>query len=295
MAINLASKYEKKVSERFSIGSKTDKYCGHDYNFNGVKTIEVLSVDTVPTTAYTRNGTNRFGSLTELGDTKQEFTLTQDKAFTFSIDAGNASEQFNIKQANRCLKREWDEVCTPEIDAYRLSAWANGKGLSEGKSILSASGETLTKANIVESIFTGSARMSDKKVPRKNRFLFIPELTFVQFKLADVVLGGGQLNREAVEKGFKGTIDGMKVITVPSSLWPSLTGGAALNYIIKYKGATVDPMKLKNLRVQKNPMGIDGDVVEGRYIYDSFVKDSACDGIYISTGSTSGGGGSGGT
>ena len=68
MAFNLASKFEKKVSERFSIGSKTDKYCGHDYNFNGVKTIQVLSVDTVPTTTYTRNGTNRFGSLTELGE-----------------------------------------------------------------------------------------------------------------------------------------------------------------------------------------------------------------------------------
>ena len=114
----------------------------------------------------------------------------------------------------------------------------------------------------------------------------------MKFKLADVVMGGDQLNKEAVENGFRGTIDGMKVITVRSSLWPSLTGGSAtLNFIIKYKGATVDPMKLKNLRVQKNPMGIDGDVVEGRYIYDSFVKDSACDGIYISKGSASGGAG----
>ena len=233
---------------------------------------------------YTRSGTARYGDVTELGDTKQTLTLAVDKGFTFSIDAGNASEQYNVKQANRCLKREWDEVCTPEIDAYRLSAWANGKGLSSGKSVLSTAGETLTRENIVESIFTGSARMSDKKVPRKNRYLFIPELTFVRFQLADVVLGGGQLNKEAVEKGFRGTIDGMKVITVPSSLWPSLTGGSAtLNFIIKYKGATVDPMKLKNLRVQKNPMGIDGDVVEGRYIYDSFVKDASCDGIFIST------------
>ncbi|MGM9586738.1 MAG: hypothetical protein ACI3VA_04520 [Candidatus Limivicinus sp.] len=284
MAINLITEYQKKIAERFTLGSLTDEAAGHDYDFAGAKTIEVLSVDTVETVDYTRSGTARYGDVTELGDTKQTLTLAVDKGFTFSIDAGNASEQFNVKQANRCLKREWDEVCTPEIDAYRLSAWANGKGLSEGKSILISSGETLTKANIVESIFTGSAKMSDRKVPRKNRFLFIPELTFVQFKLADVVMGGGQLNKEAVEKGFRGTIDGMKVITVPSSLWPTLTGGsAALNFIIKYKGATVDPMKLKNLRVQKNPMGIDGDVVEGRYIYDSFVKDAACDGVYIST------------
>lgn len=284
MAINLITEYQKKIAERFTLGSLTDEAAGHDYDFAGAKTIEVLSVDTVETVDYTRSGTARYGDVTELGDTKQTLTLAVDKGFTFSIDAGNASEQYNVKQANRCLKREWDEVCTPEIDAYRLSAWANGKGLSSGKSILSASGETLTKDNIVESIFTGSARMSDKKVPRKNRYLFIPELTFVRFQLADVVLGGGQLNKEAVEKGFRGTIDGMKVITVPSSLWPSLTGGSAtLNFIIKYKGATVDPMKLKNLRVQKNPMGIDGDVVEGRYIYDSFVKDASCDGIFIST------------
>lgn len=283
MAINLITEYQKKIAERFSLDSLTDEAAGHDYDFAGTKTIEVLSVDTVATVDYTRSGTARYGNVTELGDTKQTLTLAVDKGFTFSIDAGNAAEQYNIKQANRCLKREWDEVCTPEIDAYRLSAWANGKGLSSGKSILSATGETLTRENIVESIFNGSAAMSDKKVPRKNRYLFIPELTFVKFKLADAVLGGGQLNKEAVEKGFKGTIDGMKVITVPSSLWPSLTGGAALNYIIKYKGATVDPMKLKNLRVQKNPMGIDGDVVEGRYIYDSFVKDAACDGVFIST------------
>ena len=283
MAINLITEYQKKIAERFTLGSLTDEAAGHDYDFAGAKTIEVLSVDTVETVDYTRSGTARYGDVTELGDTKQTLTLAVDKGFTFSIDAGNAAEQYNIKQANRCLKREWDEVCTPEIDAYRLSAWANGKGLSSGKSILSATGETLTSSNIVESIFNGSAAMSDKKVPRKNRFLFIPELTFVKFQLADVVMGGGQLNKEAVEKGFRGTIDGMKVITVPSSLWPTLTGGAALNYIIKYKGATVDPMKLKNLRVQKNPMGIDGDVVEGRYIYDSFVKDAACEGVFIST------------
>ena len=292
MAINLITEYQKKIAERFTLGSLTDEAAGHDYDFTGVKTIEIFSIDTVATVDYTRSGTTRYGNVTELGDTKQSMTLAVDKGFTFSIDAGNASEQFNIKQANRCLKREWDEVCTPEIDKYRLSAWANGKGLSSGKTVLKNTDASLTKANIVDAIFNGSAAMSDKKVPRKNRYLFIPELTFVKFKLAEVVMAH-QMNKEAVQNGFKGTIDGMKVVTVPSSIWPTLTGGGTINFMIKYKGATVDPMKLKNLRVQKNPMGIDGDVVEGRYIYDSFVKDSACDGIYISTGTSTSGGSSG--
>ena len=285
MAINLITEYQKKIAERFTLGSLTDEAAGHDYDFTGVKTIEIFSIDTVATVDYSRSGTTRYGNVTELGDTKQSMTLAVDKGFTFSIDAGNAAEQFNIKQANRCLKREWDEVCTPEIDAYRLKSWANGKGLSSGKTVLKNTDASLTKSNIVDAIFNGSAAMSDKKVPRKNRYLFIPELTFVKFKLAEVVMAH-QMNKEAVQNGFKGTIDGMKVVTVPSSIWPTLTGGGTINFMIKYKGATVDPMKLKNLRVQKNPMGIDGDVVEGRYIYDSFVKDSACDGIYISTGTS---------
>lgn len=281
MAINLAAKYEKKVSERFSSRSKTDAFCGHDYDFTGVKTISVYNVDTVPTTDYTRNGTARFGDLTELGDTKQDLTLTQDKGVTFSIDAGNAAEQFNVKQANACLKRELDEVVTPEIDKYRLAQWVAGHGLSAGKSILSAQDGVLTKANIVEAIFRGSAAMSDALVPGENRVLFIPELTFVQFKLADVVMGTDGIAAENLRKGYKGTIDGMTVVTVPASIFPT-----GYNFIIKYKGATVDPMKLKNYRVHKNPMGVDGDVVEGRYIYDAFVLDSKCKGIYASTTAT---------
>ena len=277
MAINLAEKYEKKVAERFSLGSKTDKHCGHDYDFTGVKTIKVYSVDTVPMTDYTRSGSTRFGELTELGDTVQEMTLTKDRAFTFSIDAGNASEQFNVKQANASLKRQIDEVITPEIDAYRLAQWAAGNGLSDGNTILTAQDGALDETSIVEAIFVANATMSDNRVPMNNRVLFIPELTYVKFKLADVVMGADSIGAENIRRGYKGTIDGVEVVTVPTSLFPS-----GVNFILKYKGATVDAMKLKNYRVHKNPMGVDGDVVEGRVIYDSFVLNSKCKGVYVS-------------
>lgn len=278
MAINLASKYEKKVAERFSVGSKTDKYCGHDYDFTGVKTIEIYSVDTVATADYTRSGTTRFGTVTELGDTKQSLSLSQDKAFTFSIDAGNASEQFNIKQANACLKREIDEVIVPEIDKYRLSKWVAGNGLPSGTTITTVKDGAVTSENIVQKIFAANAQMSDDKVPMNGRVLFIPELTFVKFKLASVVMGADSIAAENIRRGYRGTIDGVDVVTVPSSIFPT-----GYNFILKHKSATVDPMKLKNYRVQKNPMGIDGDVVEGRYIYDSFVLASRAKGVYASS------------
>lgn len=278
MAINLAEKYAKKVQERFSLGSLTDRYVGKDYDFDGVNKITIYKIDTVATTDYTRSGTARFGSLTELGDTVQTMTLTQDKAFTFSIDAGNKAQQFNIKQANACLKREIDEVITPEIDTYRMLKWTSGNGLSTGFSVLSSNDGVVTKTNILEKIFEASAKMSDEKVPKVGRTLFIPELTFVKFKLSDVVTGSSDtLTTENVRRGYRGQIDGMDVVTVPSSIFP-----ANINFFIKLKGATVDAMQLKNYRVHKNPMGVDGDVVEGRYIYDSFVLDTKAKGIYVS-------------
>lgn len=276
-SFNLATRYEKKLEERFEIGSKTNAYAGNRYDFVGVKTIQIITADRVEMVDYTRSGTARFGTVAELGDTMQELTMAKDRAFTFSLDEGNKGEQYNVKQANARMKDHWDNVVTPEIDIYRLAAWASGKGLSSGFSVLqNATPAALSKTNIVEAIFTGAAAMSNEKVPLANRVLFISELDFLKFQLADVVIGGAQLNARAVQRGYKGTIDGLHVVTVPSTYMPAKVG-----FIIKQKLATVDPIKLKHLRIHKHPMGVDGDVIEGRVIYDSFVLDQKCKGVYV--------------
>jgi len=277
MPINLITEYQKNLAKHFETGSKTDAYAGKSYDFVGVKSIEVFTIDDIALTDYTRSGTTRFGTVTEVEDTKQTLTMTKDRGFTKSIDKGNANEQYNIKRAAEVLQMIDKRTIRPEVDKYRLNAWASGNGLSTGKSVLSNSTKTaLTKANIAEAIFTASAAMSDKLVPLENRVLFISELDFVKFKLADLVMGGAQLNAEAIRRGYSGTIDGIAVVRVPGSYMPTDTG-----FILKYKGATVDPIKLKTLRVHKDPMGVDGDVLEGRILYDSFVLDAMCDGVYV--------------
>lgn len=274
--INVARLYSKKLEERFSIGSKTNAFAGKKYDFVGTKSVEIITADRMEMVDYTRTGTSRYGTIYELGDTKQTLTMLKDRAFTFSIDAANASDQFNIKQANARLKDHWDNVVTPEVDKYRLAQWAAGNGLTTGNTILTnATPAALTKANILEAIFNASAAMSDELVPATNRVLFIGELDYVKFQLADQVVGGAQLNKQAIAQGYKGTIDGIQIVTVPSSYMPAKTG-----FILKWKGATVDPIKLKTLRVQRTPLGIDGDVVEGHIYYDAFVLDAKCKGVY---------------
>ena len=238
--------------------------------------IEVYTIDDASLTDYTRSGTSRFGDVSEVRDTKQTLTMTTDRSVTKSIDKGNANEQYNIKRAAEVLQMIDKRTIRPEVDKYRLNAWASGNGLSTGNSILTnATPAALTKSNIAEAIFTASAAMSDELVPLENRVLFISELDFVKFKLADLVMGGAQLNAEAIKRGYSGTIDGIAVVRVPGTYMPTNTG-----FIMKYKGATVDPIKLKTLRVHKDPMGVDGDVLEGRILYDAFVLDAMCHGVY---------------
>ena len=270
MPVNLASKFSSKVAERFSISSITDAHAGHDYSFAGVKTVSIYSIDTVPLANYTRSGTARYGSLTELGDTVQELTMTQDKGFTFSVDAGNNSEQLNIKGANKALKREIDEVITPHIDKYRFAAWTAGAGNTE---IV-----TPTKANIIELIMAGTNVLDDALVPSAGRTLFIAAKFYTLLKLNPDFIGIDKLGEKALAKGVVGEIDGMKVVKVPGS-W--FTDDQA--FIIKYRNSTVDPFKLKNYRIHKSPMGVDGNVVEGRLLFDSFVLETKRNGIYVAT------------
>ena len=69
---------------------------------------------------------------------------------------------------------------------------------------------------------------------------------------------------------------GAVVKAVPSSWLPE---GVA--FIIKHKGATLDPVKLQNYHVRKDAQGFDGPVVEGRVYYDSFVLDAKKAGVMV--------------
>lgn len=195
--------------------------------------------------------------------------MTQDRSFALSVDSGNDAEQLNIKSMNKNLKRQIDEVVTPEIDKYRINKWVTGAGLS-------ATMAAPTKDDIVEAVMTAGAAMSNALVPRVNRTLFVRESLYIAIKLAGQITGNESLGVKSVRDGSVGMLDNMKVVPVPDSYLPE-----GVHFFIKYKGSTVDPFKLKNYRIHRNPIGIDGDVAEGRLLYDSFVLETKAKGIYV--------------
>ena len=268
--INYTTKYSPLISDRFKLQSFTDKYAGKKFDFDGAQTVIVYTIDKVTLNDYNRTApASRFGAVNELGDTKQAMTLTQDKSFTFSIDHGINSDQLNIKHCNEQLKSNWDEVCTPEIDKYRLRNWCTEAGMG-------IVGPVLTRDNVVERVLSASAAMSNEFVPKKNRALFISESVYILTKLASEIVGIDTLGEAAVSNGVVGRLDGMDIVAVPDAYFPD-----GVSFLIKHKDSTVDPMKLKTLRVQKNPPGIDGDIGECRFYHDSFVLNSKKQGLFV--------------
>lgn len=271
MAVNYATKYHSKVAERFKIGSLTNRAAGNEYSFAGAKTIVVTSVNTVALTDFNRTAaSNRFGSVSNLGDTIQELQMTQDKAFAFAIDAGDNSDQAIEKAAGKALRREIDEVVIPTIDKHRLSKWAAGAGTS----VKSGSTTALTKSTILAAIIKTGGEMSNGLVPETGRTLYIPIRNYQLLVQADAIVQLEKPGTAAVVDGSVGTVDRNAVVPVPDGWFPS-----GVEFLIKHKSATVDPVKLHNYHIRKDAQGFDGPVVEGRVYFDSFVLDAKKAGV----------------
>lgn len=274
MAINLAEAFSKKVAETFKQESLTDSATGKDYSFSGTKTVRVWSVDTVPLVDYNRNGANRYGTPVELGDTVQEMTMKDEKAWTFTIDKGNQSDQYNIKGATRAARRETEQVVIPYVDKYRFAKWCENAGIIAG---LSAAP---TKTTIVDMIFDAGAAMSDKLVPSSGRTLYIPNQYFKLLALSDQFISIEALGKRSVSKGEVGEIDNMMVKRVPASYLPD-----GVYFMVKYKGSTADPVKIQDVKIHQDPPGIGGNLVEGRIYQDAFVLGAKANGIYVAAAS----------
>ena len=269
MAINYTTKYSSKIAERFKLGSLTDSACGHDYDFVGAKTIKIYSVDTVALNDFDRTaGSNRFGAVANLGDTVQEMTCTQDKGFTFAIDAGDKSDQAIDKAAGKALRREIDEVINPTMDKYRLAKWAAGAGN------IYTPAAAPSKSTILGYLIDANAMATEDLVPTESRTMFISVDWYKLLVQADAVLSLEKLGSKAVSKGAVGLVDNCVVKPVPTSWMPEGFGA-----LIKYKGCTVDPVKLQHYDVLTKVQGFDGPVVQGRVYYDAFVLDAKKNGI----------------
>lgn len=267
MAQNYASNYAKVIDEVFSIKSVTTGIInkGITLNYLGVNAVSIYGVSTVAEGNYVRSGSNRFGSLAELDTTKQTFTLSQDKSFTYSIDRGNYEDSMMVTEAGSTLKRQIEKVCVPNTDIYRLTtlqayAVANSQTATN-------SGTSATTANVYAKILDMQAILDNLLVPQDGRVLFVTPavLNLLKQNPANFIIAS-DIGQKTLISGQIGEVDGIAVVKVPVSYVPSKT-----ELLLVHEEVLIAPHKFDTYRILKEVQGIDGWVVEGRRYYDAFV------------------------
>ena len=260
-SINLASKYSSQLDQVFTAGSYTDRYVNRKYSFDGVRTVNVYTVTTVAPSDYNRNYTgDRFGGNNELEDVVTSYQLNNDKSFKLVIDRGNYEQQALAKKAGEVMRAEMEEQVIPMIDANRLAKAAIGAA--------AASQYYAPTANDgYGDVLKMSAALDEAKAPIAGRVLWVtPQFYNAIKKQITTNVEASGYNDKLLGRGFVGELDGVPVVKVPTSYFPSNTSA-----IMIHRDALLGAKQIMNTRIITDSELVDGTILLGRFIFDAFV------------------------
>lgn len=271
MAINLVTKFSPLVDEKFTAESKTSLVTNKDYDFIGAHSIKIYSVGVAPMNDYGRNtaGTSRYGTVNDLSNETQEVSMEKDRSFTFAIDKMDEDETLGALNAGSALARQLREVVIPEVDVYTYGKMSAGAGKTTT--------ETITDTNAYASILAGTEFLDEKMVPASGRVVVCTPAFYTNLKKDKNAILETEIGQDMRIKGVVSNMDGVLIQKVPSSFLPENT-----NFILAHKIATTQAIKLAEYKINNDPQGISGSLVEGRIYYTAFVRENKKNAIYVS-------------
>ena len=269
-SITLATKYASQVDEVFKLGALTTGITnGNRYDFVGAKTVKVYGMGTAPMNDYEASGSNRYGDPIELEDTTEELTLSQQRSFSFTIDATNRIDSpEGVRDAGIALRRQLDKVVIPELDTYRLKVAATRAKYT----VIGA----VTTSNAYSMFTDATAKLNDSEVPDEGRIAYCSNTFVNAIKKCPEYIQASDIAQNMLIKGQIGEVDGVAIMRAPKGRMPA---GAA--FVIIHSEVLTSPVKLAEYRIHENPPGIAGHLVEGLVYYDAFATENKRFGIAV--------------
>jgi len=266
MAQNLATKYSPKVSERLKKATVIGSLTNRNYDWKGVDTVKLYSVDTFDMNDYQRSGDNRYGDPEETGTTLQTWQVSQDRSFSGTIDALNNSQSMGVLKPGSVLARQIREEVVPEVDAYVLQVMATAGATASRDDIVTDA--ATTKDNAWTNLVSLKADIVDNE-GKDNGLYAVMTSDYYAFLLQSGFVLASDRGQAKNETGNLGTVNGMQVRIAPSSRMPSTSG--AIDLLIVHPEVTTFADVLTDYVTHTNPKGINGTLIEGRVAYDAFV------------------------
>ena len=269
MAIYLTEEYAKAVEKLYTHTSFLRPHCKANIDMIGKKTCKVYQILTSNLNDYKREGANRYGVPNDVQDIVNEYTITQDKAFTAIVDKGDGSQQAISNKAGQYLRQQISEKCVPTGDKYgfgRIARFGHIHGVTSAP----------TKSDIVSTVYDAAAYMDDHYVPDNDRILFVRVSDYKKIILSDEWVKLDNLAGKQLPTGVVGQIAGFTVVKVPDRLFPTDVYMLAI-----HEQALAFPYTIDDTKIHQDPPGISGALIEGRQIYDLFVLSSRADSIVV--------------
>lgn len=274
--IHFGEKFRTKLAKYFAYKSVTEHAFNHnlDAEFVGSDIVHVYEVATTELNDYNKSidpsTGSRFGPVSEVGDYKYTFKLTQDISLDRTVDRGNNDAQFNIKKVGEIMKAYTDKRIRPRKDKYRLLKWVTEAGIHYELD------HVPTKDTIVEDIIDLHNLMIDEDVPEGEGILYISREYVKALSLAKEWVGLDSLGGKTLPKGCPGTFDGLTVQPVSSRKFPK-----GCYFAIFVKDSIIAPEKINTFRGIKDSENMDGDRLQYRCKFDAFVMPSQCYGAAV--------------
>lgn len=208
---NLATKYANKADERFSKESQAMLAVNSDFEFTGANTVKVYSIPVVAMSDYQRNGSNRYGTPSDLTRNVQSLTVTKDRAFSFIIDKGDKVQSEMVSDAGKALARQIREVWVPEFDTYVFRVLADAATESGN-----TDATTATTSNAYSLFLNAMEKLGNQNVPDKGRVCFCSCKFANLLKQDSAFMRYGDAAQQMLIRGVIGEVDGCKIVKVPS-------------------------------------------------------------------------------
>lgn len=273
MAISLVTQFQPYTDEIFTTESKKSLLTNQDFSWTGAHSIKVYKIGTSEMQDYSRNPVqgftgSRYGTIHDLDAATEEFTLKNDRSFTFAIDKLDNDETAQQLAAASALARQVREKVVPEVDSYTYGVMCSGAGHKPDAVKLDAT-------NIFDEILKANNALDNAEVPETGRILVVTPDVYTIMKRSKDIIMETDIAEEMRLKGVIAMMDGATVIKVPAVRLLENFG-----FMLAHPCATVAPTKLEDYKVHEDPPGISGSLVEGRICYDAFVLDNKVEAIY---------------
>ena len=108
--------------------------------------------------------------------------------------------------------------------------------------------------------------LDEAKVPTENRIFYTTPAFYKNIKQDESFIKSGDISQKMLIKNQVGEVDGVKMVKIPTSYFLKGVKG-----ILVYTKSTLSPQKIIDYLIHNKPVGVGGDVVEGRIMMDSFV------------------------